>query len=248
MIRCSIIEDEPLAQQLLEKYVRRISSLELIATFDDAIIAFDQLPAMHPDVIFLDINMPEMTGMEFLRAYPSPQPAVIMTTANAAHAIEGFELGVTDYLLKPITFERFLKAVGRVREKINNQTPLGTDTLLVSSTAVLADPGNDFFYFKTDKKLEQIRLDDIVFTESLGDYVKVFMADRYIVTLLTMKKLAETLPLDRFLRIHRSCIVQLSHVKTLEGNTIHTTTGHTLIIGPNYRDQVKDSLRKRQMN
>ncbi|WP_159475149.1 LytTR family DNA-binding domain-containing protein [Dyadobacter sp. 3J3] len=248
MVRCAIVEDEPLAQQLLEKYVSRVSSLELTATFDDAIIAFDQLPNLRPDVIFLDINLPEMSGMEFLRAYPLPHPAVVMTTANPAHALDGFEFGVTDYLLKPITFERFLKAVGRVRDKISSHSPAATEPLPLSNPSSATDGKGEFFYFKTDKKLEQIILDDIVFVESLGDYVKVFMADRYFVSLLTMKKLAETLPSDRFLRIHRSCLVQLSHIKMLEGNTVHTSTGHQLILGPNYRDFVKDTLKKRLMN
>jgi two-component system LytT family response regulator len=238
-LRCVIIEDETLAQELLEKYVRRVASLELVGIFDDAIDAFDQLPSLHPDVIFLDINMPEMTGIEFMRAYPAPHPAVIITTANPAYAIDGFELGVTDYLLKPVTFERFLKAVGRVRER--NVT---------GAVQVVTNPvrqeGNtpDFVYFKTDKKLEQVHFDQIVYAEALGDYVKLFLSDRFIITLLTMKKLAETLPEDRFLRVHRSCIVQLRHIRTLEGNTLITSSGQELIIGPNYREEVKATLRK----
>lgn len=237
-LRCVIIEDEALAQELLEKYIRRVASLELVGTFDDAIDAFDRLPSLRPDVVFLDINMPEMTGIEFLRAYPVPHPAVVITTANPEHAIDGFELGVTDYLLKPVTFDRFLKAVGRVREK-NTLNPPAVNHHIPEERKVA-----DFVYFKTDKKLEQVHFDQIVFAEALGDYVKVFLADRFIVTLLTMKKLAETLPEDRFLRVHRSCIVQLRHIRTLEGNTLVTSTGQELVIGPNYRDDVKSALKK----
>ncbi|MCF2443225.1 LytTR family DNA-binding domain-containing protein [Dyadobacter sp. CY345] len=245
-LRCAIIEDEPLAQELLEKYVRRVSSLEHAATFDDAIVAYDQLPAMRPDIIFLDINMPEMTGIEFLRAYPTPHPAVIVTTANPNHALDGFDMGVTDYLLKPITFDRFLKAVGRAREKVNGTSQPVSAAVTAENLPVLSEKGtpSDFIFFKTDKKLEQVHFDEIVFVESLGDYIKVFLSDRFLVTLVTMKKLCETLPADRFLRIHRSCLVQLRYIKTLEGNTVITTSGQELIIGPNYREEVKLALKK----
>lgn len=251
-LRCAIIEDEPLAQELLEKYVRRVSSLELTGTFDDAIIAFDQLPALRPDVIFLDINMPEMTGIEFLKAYPMPHPAVVMTTANPNHALEGFDLGVTDYLLKPITFDRFLKAVARVREKVYVTFP-STNTTSDETPNVAAETSNvtpraDFAYFKTDKKLEQVRFDDIVFAEALSDYIKIYLPDRYLITLLTMKKLEESLPSERFIRIHRSHIVQLRHIKTMEGNTIITSGGQEFIVGPNYRDEVKAALKKWLVN
>ncbi|QDK82543.1 response regulator transcription factor [Spirosoma sp. KCTC 42546] len=245
-LRCAIIDDEFLAQELLKKYVRRVTSLELIATFDDAIIAFNQLPDLLPDVIFLDITMPELTGLEFLRAYPAPHPAVIMTTANPEHALDGFDLGVTDYLLKPISFERFLKAIGRAREKKTSAPLAGSLPEQKSLLPPVANPtlGAEFIYFKTDRKLEQVRVDDIVFAESLGDYLKIFLADRYLVVLLTMKKLVDTLPADRFLRVHRSCIIQLRHIQTLEGNTIHTSTGQTLVVGPNYRAPVREAVQK----
>lgn len=245
-LRCAIIDDEFLAQALLTKYVRRVSWLQLVATFDDAIIAFNQLPDLSVDVIFLDITMPEMTGLEFLRAFPAPHPAVIMTTADPEHALAGFDLGVTDYLLKPIPFDRFLKAIGRAREK-KAITPLGAllpEQKTTSSPLEKPTPGTDFIYFKTDRKLEQVRVDDLVYAESLGDYLKIFLADRYLVVLLTMKKLVETLPTDRFLRVHRSCIVQLRHIQTLEGNTIHTSTGQALVVGPNYRAEVKEAVQK----
>jgi len=250
-LRCAIIEDEPLAQELLEKYIRRVSSLALIATFDDAIAAFEQLPALHPDVIFLDINMPEMTGIELLRVYPAPHPAIVITTANPNHALDGFDLGVTDYLLKPITFDRFLKSIGRVREKIEKQ-PTGENTVaevlltpaMDTTGAKSSPPFTDFIYLKTDRKLEQIRFDELVFVEALGDYVKVFLTDRYVVTHLTMTKLAESLPSDRFVRINRSYVVQLRYIKTLDGNSVVTSTGHDLMIGPNYRDAVKERIRQ----
>jgi len=251
-LSCAIIEDEPLAQELLKKYVSRVSSLDLVGIFDDAIAAFEQLPHQQPDVVFLDINMPEMTGIEFLKAYTAPHPAVVMITANPNHALDGYELGVTDYLLKPVTFDRFLKAIGRVREKMNGKLAARTpaaSTKTISNNQDEIEPeyhsaNPEFIYFKTDKKLEQVYYNDIVFVEALGDYLKVFLEGRYLVTHLTMKKLIEILPSNRFLRINRSYIVQLRHIKTLEGNSVITTTGQNLVIGPNYRDALKAALKK----
>ena len=236
ILSCTIIEDEPLARELLVKYVGRVGSLKLTGTFEDAVTAFDQLYFLRPDIIFLDINMPEMTGIEFLKAYPVPHPAVILTTANPNHAIDGFDLGVTDYLLKPFTFDRFLKAVGRVREKRNNE-PGSLPDSTVSQTP-------DFFFLKTDKKLEQVGFDDIIFVEALGDYLKVHLPGRFLVTHLTMRKMEELLPSDRFLRINRSYIVHLKQVKTLAGNTIIVTSGNELVVGPNYRADVKNALQQ----
>lgn len=254
-LRCAIIEDEPLAQQLLEKYVRRVPSLQLIATFDDAISAFEQLPAQQPEVIFLDINMPEMTGLEFLQAYPSPHPFVVMTTANPNHAVDGFDLGVVDYLLKPIAFDRFLKAIGRVKERLPKaalaspvNSPLPDEASIPIPGPVATEPPTaEFIYLKTDKKLEQIHLNELVYAEALGDYIKVFLPDRFVVTHLTMTKLAEVLPPDRFLRINRSFVIQLRHVRVLEGNSVRLSTGDSLIIGPSYRDAVKERIRREQI-
>lgn len=251
-LRCAIIEDEPLAQELLEKYIRRVPSLDLIATFDDAIDAFEQLPAIQPDVIFLDINMPEMTGLEFLQAYPTPHPLVVMTTANPHHALDGFDLGVVDYLLKPIAFDRFLKAVGRLKERLSGAgSAKRSPSINAGETFQTAASGDtrpaEFIYLKTDKKLEQIQYDDIVFAEAFGDYIKVFLPNRFVVTHLTMTKLNDALPNDRFLRINRSYIIQLRHVKTLEGNSVILSTGHNLVIGPNYRDVVKERIRQEQI-
>lgn len=249
-LRCAIIEDEPLAQELLEKYVRRVSFLNLAGTFDDAIAAFTELPALAPHIIFLDINMPEMTGIEFLKALPSPHPVVIMTTANPNHALDGFELGVADYLLKPITFDRFLKAIGRVRERFPAMTEVSEKPVsqAASPMAMLQQdlPVNEpgFAYFKTDKRLEQVLFADIEYVEALGDYVRIFLPDRNIVTHLTIKKLLEILPAGLFVRIHRSYIVQLQHIRSMEGNMLRLSSGKELLIGPNYRDEVRNLMKK----
>jgi len=248
-LRCAIIEDEPLAQELLEKYVGRISFLELAGTFDDAIAAFTQLPALAPHIIFLDINMPEMNGIEFLKALPAPHPVVIMTTANPHHALDGFELGVADYLLKPVTFDRFVKAIGRIRERFPVMAHVPEN--IKAPAAILqgqsaAGPG--FTYFKTDKRIEQVHFSEIEYVEALGDYLRVFLPDRHIVTHLTIKKLLEILPAELFIRVHRSHIVQLRLIRSMEGNILHLASGKELLIGPNYRDEVRNLIKKMLAN
>ena len=252
-LRCAIIEDEPLAQELLEKYVRRVPFLELAGTFDDAIAAFTELPALAPQIIFLDINMPEMSGIEFLKALSAPHPVVVMTTANPNHALDGFELGVADYLLKPITFDRFLKAIGRIRERLPATAHVTESVAAWHSTdipapeisrrdAVAVEPG--FAYFKTDKRTEQVIFADIEYVEALGDYLRIYLPGRNIVTHLTVKKLLEILPGEHFIRIHRSYIVQLRHIRSTEGNMLFLSSGKELLIGPNYRDEVRSVMRK----
>lgn len=226
-LRCAIIEDEPLAQELLQRYIRRVNSLELIATFDDAVEARTRLPALQPTLLFVDINMPELTGLEFLRTYPKPHPAVIMTTANPNHALDGFEFGVADYLLKPITFERFMIAIERVTARFATETLEPT-----------------FIYLKADGRLQQIHHDEIVFAEAFGDYIKVHLTNRFLLTHLTMTRLVEALPSDRLLRINRSYLVQRKYIRTLTGNTVTMSTGHQLAIGTNYRDAVKEQIRQ----
>lgn len=253
-LRCAIIEDEPLAQELLEKYVSRVSFLKLAGTFDDAIVAFTELPALAPQIIFLDINMPEMTGIEFLKALPAPHPVVIMTTANPNHALDGFELGVADYLLKPITFDRFLKAIGRVRERFpatvevseKATAPAAVPTAISQQEFLVTEP--TFAYFKTDKRLEQVLFADIEHVEALGDYLRIFLTDRNIVTHLTVKKLLEILPNGLFVRVHRSHIVQLRHIRSMEGNMLRLSSGKELLIGPNYRDEVRNLMKQRLAN
>jgi two-component system, LytTR family, response regulator len=224
--RCAVIEDEPLAQELLQRYIRRVPALELIATYDDAVEALTKLPALQPTLLFVDINMPQLTGLELLRSYPIPLPAIILTTANPNHALDGFEIGVTDYLLKPITFERFVKAIDRVSARLPQPA---------------AEPG--FVYLKIDGRLEQIDYDQIIFVEALGDYLKVYLPNRFVLTHLTMTKLAESLPSDRLLRINRSYLIQRKYIKALSGNIVTMATGHQLSIGTVYREVVKKTLR-----
>lgn len=251
-LSCVIVDDEPLAQELIERFIGRLPYLTLEGKFDNAIQAIAGIEQIKPDLIFLDINMPEMTGIEFLGVLSAGRPNVIITTAYPQYALEGFEHDVADYLIKPIAFDRFVKAVNKVREKLalrpDQPEPKPAlrnwgagDKPPVPTERELTNP-EKFFMVKEDKKLVKVNLSDIVFVEGMKDYVKIHLSDHFLVTHITMTKIAELLPPPRFIRINRSFIVQLSFIKLIEGNMVETSNGKKLPIGINYRDTVKEAL------
>lgn len=234
---CVIVDDELHAQQLLERYVHRVTSLRLLATFNNAVDAYQQLPHLQPDLLLLDVQMPEMSGLEFLRVYPGQRPLTILTTAHADYALDAFELGVVDYLLKPVLFNRFLLAISRAqqgRQPAAPAQPASSDWPV--STPSPSPTDAPFIYLKSDKRIEQVQLRDILFIEGLDDYVKVHLPDRLIVTHLTLYKLEASLPAADFIRINRSYIVQSALICSLEGNLLTLTTGRQLPVGPRYRE------------
>ncbi len=199
-MKCIIVDDEPLAIEIVESYVKRIEELELVGSFRNAIAAFSYIQQNPVELIFLDIQMPKLSGIEFLKTLKNP-PKVIITTAFRDYAIEGFELEVVDYLLKPIPFERFLKSVGKVlSSRMEAQPTPATGTV---------DP---FIYFKVDKKMVKTRIAEILYIESIKDYVKVRTSDKEIITQQKISYLDESLPSNQFLRIHRSFIVNLDKI------------------------------------
>lgn len=224
MIKCIIVDDEPLARDVLESYIEDLPSLQLIATCSDAVEALGVLDSETVDLIFLDINMPKLSGINFYKSL-SHRPKVIFTTAYADHAVEGFELEAVDYLLKPFSFERFVKAVNKVK--------------VTSSESNSAD----FIMLKADKKNHKINFDQILYFESIGDYVKVHLKEgKTLIISETLRKLEELLP-TTFLRVHKTYIIALNHLEYLEGNQVKI--GETKIpIGQSYRDKVNDTLKK----
>ena len=223
MIKCLIIDDEPLAREVLESYISDLPNLQLIASCADAMEALNWLNQERVDLLFLDINMPKLSGINFYKSLSS-KPKVIFTTAYADHAVEGFELEAVDYLLKPFSFERFVQAVNKVK----------TDS-------VTTQP--DFIMLKADKKNHKINFDTIRYFESIGDYVKVYLDEgKTLIISETLRKLEEILP-PSFIRVHKSYIIALKHLEYLEGN--QAKIGETKIpIGQSYRDQVNELLRK----
>lgn len=229
-MKCIIVDDEPLAIEILESYVARIDELELKGSFRNAIAAFTFLQQNPVDLMFLDIQMPKLSGIDFLKTLKNP-PRVIITTAYRDYAIEGFELEVVDYLLKPIPFERFLKSVGKVLPR--------TD----ASATPQASTQEPFIYFKVDKKMVKTKIADILYIESIKDYVKVRTADKEIITQQKISYLGESLPRQQFLRIHRSFIVNLDRIDAYTATDVEINK-FKVPIGRNYKNDVMKVLSK----
>jgi DNA-binding LytR/AlgR family response regulator len=228
-MKCIIVDDEPLAIEILESYVSKIEQLKLEGTFRNAVSAFTFLQQNPVDLMFLDIQMPKLSGIDFLKSLKNP-PKVIFTTAFRDYAIEGFELEVADYLLKPIPFERFLKAVG----KVLHQPGSAAHAFPVSGKQ---EPSDDFVYFKVDKKMVKTRMADILYIESVKDYVKVRTADKEIVTQQKISYLEESLPKEHFLRIHRSFIINRTRIDAYSATDVEIGKFH-IPIGRNYKNDV----------
>ncbi len=233
MIRCLIVDDEPLALDILENYIQRVPHLQLVQRCKHALEAYDFLQRESVDLIFLDIHMPELTGIDFLKSL-SNRPQVIFTTAYSNYAMEGFNLDILDYLLKPIAFDRFLKAVDKASR------------ILAPEPENVADSGEDFLFVKTDGKMVKVRFDDVLFVEGMKDYVKIQMTDQRLVVHQTMKNMERALPAERFLRIHKSFLVAVDKIETLDGNLVGVGK-HQLAVGANYRDDLLAHIQRHNL-
>lgn len=210
-LKCAIIDDEPLALNLMESYVRKTPFLELHGKYNSAVVALNEIKFNDIELIFLDIQMPDLNGLEFSKLLPS-DVRIIFTTAFDQYAIEGFKANAVDYLLKPINYNEFLAAAHKALEWFTLKRQAQTN----------GEIGKDFIYVKSDYKLVQIRLDDILYIEGLKDYLKIYLENepRPVLTLASMKNMEERLPSPRFMRVHRSFIVQMNKVKTLDKGQI----------------------------
>ncbi len=224
-IKALIVDDEPLAQDVIKQYAQRIPDLYIVATCNEAICAHKALLENDIDLIFLDINMPKLSGISFLRNLKNP-PLVIFTTAYSEYALEGFELNAIDYLKKPFSFERFCKAYYRAEEQFILKENAKNDTSNSSET--------NFLFIRSNKKTFKVKFDDIMFIEGLGDYIKIHTKDDKLVTNLSMKKIISLLPDKQFYRIHKSFIISLENIESLEGNMV-SIQGNKLPIGNSYR-------------
>jgi DNA-binding LytR/AlgR family response regulator len=213
-MKCVIIDDEPLAVELIKGFVSKVDSLELIHTFNNAIDAIAIINQTHVDLIFLDIEMPHFSGIDFLNAIDK-KPLVIFTTAYENYAVEGFNLGAVDYLVKPIPFNRFLKAVARAQQLFNPTAPTTNNTI------VAPEMEQDFMFVKADYENIKLNYSDIMYIEGLKDYVKIYTTDlKYILTLISLIKLEQNLANKGFARIHRSYIINIKHVKSIQKNKV----------------------------
>jgi DNA-binding LytR/AlgR family response regulator len=216
-MRCLIIDDEPAARDILRSYISDTEELELVGVCKDALEARKMLKETEPDLIFLDINMPRLTGIEFLKSLNNP-PKVIFTTAYSEHALEGFELDAVDYLLKPFSFERFLKAIDKVQRSMSK----------VSAT-------EEFVTIKADGKLYRIGYEEILYAESQGDYLTIHTLHKTLTFYETMKNFLDQLQDFEFTRIHRSFLIAMTKVEYVEGNIVKIG-GKELPIGQSYKE------------
>lgn len=226
-ISCLIVDDEPLAQEVLQTHVAKIPSLQIVQVCNNAMEAFEALHKHQIDLVFLDINMPVISGLNFLSSLKEP-PAVIFTTAYPEYAVDGFELDAVDYLLKPISFQRFSKAIDKVLARLKQGVPTVSEPKPVpatepqNDTLKLVQPEKDYFFVKADNKLVKVSFADILFIEGMKDYLKMQLkSGAPIVIHQTMKGMEDQLPSNRFMRIHKSYIVSLEAIQAIEGTIVH---------------------------
>ena len=247
MLNTIIVDDEPLARDILETYIEQIPELNLVAKCSNALEANNMLQSEDIDLMFLDIQMPQVTGTEFLKSLNNP-PMVVFTTAYPNYAIEGFELDALDYLLKPIPMDRFMKAVNRAVEMKNLFSSTNPETAEVVDRP--AGEKEDVVFVKSDKKLVKIHYSDIIYIEGLKDYVIIRCKDTRVITLQTMKSLEARMPANIFKRIHRSYIVNLDEINAVVGNMVEVTEkgqSKNLPIGKNYKDELLEIVNKNRL-
>lgn len=246
-----ILDDEPPAHVILTKYISRIPYLKLVGQGYDPFEALDEVQQLKPSLLFLDVEMPYMSGVDFLKVLPKPHPIIIMVTASPQFAAETYNFdSVAHYILKPIGFDKFLEAVQRAVRR------LGVDaepTTVAQNNPTQPEPNSwsmdpaepiPYFFIKEDKKLVRVAPDDIVFVEGMKDYLKIHLKSRVLITHMTMSKLEELLPAIAFLRINRSYIVNRQAIREIVGNQIITVDNSQLTIGITYRDRVMEELKK----
>jgi DNA-binding LytR/AlgR family response regulator len=239
-INCIAIDDEPLALDIIRDYCSKIPFLNLIRTFDNAMDSIEFIRSNKLDLLFLDIQMEELTGIQLLHALKQ-RPYVIFTTAYDTYAIQGFELDIIDYLLKPISFERFVKSVDKVYEKMQ------TDLMLqVKPEAITALPSEDaYFFVKTETRMEKVRYADVLYIEGMGDYWRIITPGKRIMTLLNYKKLEEMLPPRQFIRVHKSFIVAIDKIDSIERNRIKIAD-RLIPVSETFRKTFFDFIEKRK--
>lgn len=230
-LKCIIVDDEPIARKILREFVERVPFLELAGQFENPIKAEAFLQTETAEIMLLDIEMPKRTGLEYLKQ-PGPKPLVILTTAFPDYALEGYELDIIDYLLKPVAFDRFLKAVQKAKEYIELKT------------ATTPHPFASYLFVRSERRIEKIELRDILYIESMGNYLNIYTDNKKIIVYLTMKSLETQLPPNEFLKIHQSFLVNFARIDAIEGNLLRLKD-KTLPISRNYRDAVMQVIEQK---
>jgi DNA-binding LytR/AlgR family response regulator len=237
LLKCIIVEDETLAQDVIKSHLERLGAIELVGTYRTAPEALEALQTLEVDFIFLDIRLPGMSGLHFLRSLSDP-PLVVLTTAYAEYALESYEFNVIDYLLKPISFERFSRAVNKILDGRLYPVPG------VSGREVTTLPSGDHIFIRSNSKFFRVNFSEILYVQGMKDYLKVFTPEYTLVTHQTMNELERTLPARLFIRVHRSYVVAVRHIKAIYGNSIELGKV-TIPIGVNYKEAVMELVGRR---
>ena len=229
-IKCVLIDDEPLAIKVLQNYFNNFTDFEVVGAFNNSLEALDFINNNAVDAVFLDINMPLMTGFELISLIEN-KTKVVITTAFREFAAESYDLDVLDYLVKPIPLPRFIKCINKITTEYNLKNNIKVENLKIDS----------HIFIKVDKKMMKINIEEILFVEGMKEYIKVVTSDKTYITHKSLTSLSEELPNDKFLRIHKSYVIALNKVKSIEGNRIQITS-YTIPIGRNYSKDVKNKI------
>ena len=229
--RCIIVDDEPVARKILEEFISDLDFLEVVGKVENPLKAVSLLNESEVDLIFLDINMPKLSGLDFLRTSRAVPPC-IMTTAYSEYALDAFELNVLDYLLKPFAFERFLKACNKAKDYLETLQKIGG----------FNRPGTDYFFIKSNGTYEKIMHQDLVWVEAKQNYVVLHTDSRKLIVYLTLKGISDVLPEHQFLKIHKSVIINIDKVSSIEGNVIHMGNSSAVISQSLYTSVIKSIL------
>lgn len=233
--KCLIVDDEPIAHKVLENYIQKLDKLEVVHNCYNAIEAINYLYENKVDLLFLDINMPELTGLEMLKTLNNP-PAVILTTAYSDYALEGYEFGVLDYLLKPIRFDRFLKAINRFLSTHDSD-----NTSTIAAKEIPNTTNETPFFIKVDGVQHKVQIDTIQYVEALGNFVKIHLPDKHLVTASTMTNMMQRLSDYPFVRIHKSFIAHTPSIDKVEGNSV-IIAGKRLPISATYKQKALEKI------
>lgn len=241
-LNCVIVEDEPLARNLMVDYVNKVPTLNLVAACSNPLDVIEILRNNPVDILFLDVQMPEITGISLLKVLQK-RPLVILTTAYSEYALEGYELDVADYLLKPITFERFLKAIDRVTQRLEGKA---ASVQQEKTEKASHESGQPFVFVKDGTKLVKIMLDDILYVEGLKDYVTIHTKTQKVVSLQRLKALEDQLPPDKFIRIHNSFIVALNAIDVIHKGDVQIRDV-MLPVGETYKKSFREFIDRNRM-
>lgn len=235
-LRCIVIDDEPIGRELIVDFVKTIPFLELQSSYEDPIDALTYLQSNEVDIVFSDIEMPKINGIDLIRTLTKP-PSIIFITAHRDFALEGFESGVIDYLVKPVAYNRFLKAVNRAKERIH------ASSHPIKNASQENDHSPERIFIKVNGKLVKVILNDILYVEALGDYLKIVTSTESLTTLATLKSMEEILGIPKFFRVQRSFIVKITAIKSVSGNIIELNNSKTITIALNKKEELFNLLR-----